>query len=136
MKKKGDAIFYVKFNGSESLGTACYTYCIIKPLLLCIVLYEFAVLFGLLVIGTMYILSSQGIGNIVQAVVALAFINDIDLYCHYITFYSISVVTIEYSVKLSEWSNLLDFLYYAFAIYPFIGAVVLAVTKLSKKYCD
>ena len=43
-----------------------------------VVCYEFIIWIGVLLIGIVYILTSQGAGNIVQAAVAISFINEID----------------------------------------------------------
>ena len=47
-------------------------------LALVIVLYEIAIWVIVLLVGILYILTTEGVGNIVQAAVAISYINDID----------------------------------------------------------
>jgi hypothetical protein len=51
---------------------------ITKLLIAYIILYEFAIWVFVLIIGVRYILTTQGTGNIVQAAVAIVYINEID----------------------------------------------------------
>lgn len=101
-----------------------------------VVIYESCIWIAVLLIGIMYILTSPGVGNIVQAAVAISFINEIDNMIMWVGFNEYNLQSVRFRTHpIDENPGKRFFFTIVFAMPVFLCVSVGIVYGLHASYC-